>query len=72
MDANVTEDLIRKQHEYVDGIVWRSEGQGETGQMGAGGRNQMEGEEARSAEEEDLHIWVRQMRKIGFSMRGLK
>lgn len=28
--------------------------------------------EARSAEEEDLHIWVRQKRKIGSSMRGLK
>lgn len=31
MGANVNEDSVRKQHEYVDGFVLESEGQDEVG-----------------------------------------
>lgn len=72
MGANVDGNSARKQHEYVEGFVWRSEGQDGVGQRGAGGCNPINGGEARCAEEEDLHIWARQKRKIGSPMRGLK
>ena len=41
MGANVNEDSIWKQHEYVDGFVGRSEGEDEVGQRDAGGCNQI-------------------------------